>query len=149
VSAVLSSLPIDRLKAEVLALPQYEPQTTNIFHGGIYCREVWRPAGVLVIGKVHKKAHFYEIVSGTVKITQDGKPAIVQAGPVLIQCEPGTQRAVLALTDVLCRTFHATDVQTVEDAEAELVEEDQDSAYGAWNKVKPGFLKHESLEVLS
>ena len=142
------SMPIDRLQAEVAMLPQYQPVTTHHFHGGIYCREVWRDAGVLVIGKVHKKAHFYEIVRGTVRVTQDGGQAIEMTGPALIKCDPGTKRAVLALTPVLCRTFHATNAVTVEAAEAELVEDDQGSMYATGNVVKPGVIKHEYMEVL-
>jgi len=136
------------LRAELEQLPQYEPKTTEYFHGGIYVREVWRDAGVLVIGKAHKKAHFYEIVSGTVRVTQDGGKAEEVTGPALIACEPGTQRAVLSLTPVLCRTFHATQATTTEEAEAELVEEDAGSMFAPGNKVKPGILKHDSAEVL-
>ena len=62
---------VQTLQAEVSKLPQYEPETKHTFHGGMYCREVFRHAGVLVVGKVHKKEHFYYIVSGTVAITTD------------------------------------------------------------------------------
>lgn len=136
------------LRAELEQLPQYEPETTEHFHGGIYVREVWRDAGVLVIGKVHKARHFYEIVSGTVRITHGSGKAEEVTGPALIKCEPGTQRAVLSLTPVLCRTFHATQATTTEEAEAELVEEDSGSMYAPGNKVKPDILKRESAEVL-
>ena len=48
---------IGALQAELSKLPQYEPQTKHYFHGGMYCREVFRHAGVLVVGAVHKKEH--------------------------------------------------------------------------------------------
>lgn len=137
-----------RLESELAKFPQYEPVTTHHFIGGMYCREVWRDAGVLVVGRVHKKAHFYEIVSGTVRITQDGEPPREIVGPALLPSGPGTKRAVLSLTPVLCRTYHATNATTPEEAEAELVEDDPASMYDAGNKVKPGVLKHEAQEVL-
>jgi len=140
--------PIDSLQSELAKLPQYEPVTTHHFHGGIYCREVWRDAGVLVIGKVHKKAHFYEIVSGTVQVTNDGGKAEQMTGPVLIKCNPGTKRAVLALTPVLCRTFHATDADTVESAESQLVEEDNSSMYSVGNSVIDRLASQNKMEVL-
>ena len=62
---------VDALQTEISKYPQYEPPTEHIFHGGMYCRQVWRPAGCLIVGKVHKKEHFYMVVSGTVKITTD------------------------------------------------------------------------------
>jgi len=126
---------------EVLAqLPQYEPLTEHIFHGGMYCRKVWRAAGVLVVGKVHKKEHFYVILSGTVAVTtDDGVQEIT--GPVVLQCKPGTKRAVYALTDALCATFHRTDALTIENAEAELVEQDENATFAIGNKLKQGVLQ--------
>lgn len=126
---------VEALQAEVSKLPQYEPLTKHTFHAGMYCREVWRPAGVLVVGKVHKKEHFYLIVSGTVAITtDDGVQRIT--GPCLLSSKPGTKRAVYAETDALCMTFHRTDSETVEAAELELVEEDKADMYLPGNKTK-------------
>lgn len=131
-----------RLQAELMKLPQYEPETKHYFHGGMYCREVWRQAGVLVVGKVHKKEHFYLIVSGTVSITTDeGVQRIT--GPKLIKSGPGTKRAVFAETDALCMTFHVVDAATVEEAERELVEPDESDMYAPGNQ-----LNHQSHEVL-
>ena len=133
---------VKALQTELAKLPQYEPLTKHTFHGGMYCREVYRDAGVLVVGKVHKKEHLYLIAGGTVAITTDDGVQEV-TGPCLLKCKPGTKRAVYAITDTLCMTFHVTNAKTVEEAEAELVEEDPDSTYAAGNKVKP-----ELLEVL-
>jgi len=126
---------VEQLQFEVSKLPQYEPQTKHTFHGGMYCREVWRPAGVLVIGKVHKKEHFYVIMYGTVRVTtDDGVKSIT--GPCILNSSPGTKRAVYAETDSLCATFHRVESTTVEDAESELVEDDPNCMYLAGNTVK-------------
>jgi hypothetical protein len=129
---------LDKVKAlqvEVSKLPQYEPDTKHYFHGGMYCREVFRDAGVLIVGAVHKKEHFYLIVSGTVAITTDDGVQEV-TGPYLFSSKPGTKRAVYAITDALCMTFHRVESSNVEDAEAELVEHDPDSMFSVGNKVK-------------
>jgi len=132
---------VHALQAELSKFPQYEPETTHHFHAGMYCREVWRDAGVLVVGKVHKKEHFYVIVSGTVAITtDDGVERIT--GPRVLKSKAGTKRAVYSETEALCMTFHVVDSTTVEDAERELVEEEE-SAYGAGNLVC-----HQKTEVL-
>lgn len=126
---------VEALQAELCKLPQYEPETKHTFHAGMYCREVWRQAGALVVGKVHKKEHFYLIVSGTVAITtDDGVQSIT--GPQLLCSTPGTKRAVYAETDALCMTFHVVDAKTVEDAEIELVESDPNDMYAVGNVVK-------------
>lgn len=127
---------VDRIQEELSKLPQYEPKTKHYFHAGMYCREVWRKADVLIVGKVHKREHFYLIVSGTVCISDGiGEPQRF-TGPHLIESAPGTKRAVYAETDVLCMTFHRTDARTVEAAEAELVEEDEASMFTAGNRIK-------------
>ena len=133
---------VQALQAEVSKLPQYEPETKHYFHGGMYCREVFRHAGVLVVGAVHKKEHFYLIVSGTVAITTDDGVQEV-TGPHLFSSKPGTKRAVYSITDALCMTFHAIEAKTVEEAETELVEAEPNSMYSLGNQVK-----HQSLEVL-
>ena len=136
---------VDKVKAlqtEVSKLSQYEPATKHYFHGGMYCREVFRHAGVLVVGAVHKKEHFYLIVSGTVAITTDDGVQEV-TGPHLFSSKPGTKRAVYAMTDALCMTFHAIEAKTVDEAEAELVEAEPDNMYSPGNQIK-----HQPLEVL-
>jgi hypothetical protein len=131
---------VERLQEQIAALPQYEPKTTHYFHAGMYCREVWRKADIMVVGKVHLKEHMYLIVSGTVLITDgDGEPQRF-TGPHMMLSQPGTKRAVYAETDVLCMTFHRTDATTVEAAEAELVEADDLSMYAPGNVVKQEIL---------
>ena len=126
---------VETLQTELSKLPQYEPKTTHYFHAGMYCREVFRHAGVLVVGKVHKKEHFYIIVSGTVQIT-DGEGNVREVtGPHVFLSKPGTKRAVYAVTDTLAMTFHVTDATTVEEAEHQLVEHDPNAMYALGNAV--------------
>ena len=133
---------VELLQQELSKMPQYEPETKHYFHGGMYCREVFRHAGVLVVGAVHKKEHLYLIVSGTVAIT-DGEGNVQEVtGPHLFQSKPGTKRAVYAVTDALCMTFHAIEATSVEEAEAELVEVEPNSMYSLGNQVK-----HTEIEV--
>lgn len=133
---------VERMQQELAQLPQYEPETEHYFHAGMYCRKVWRDAGVLVVGKVHKKEHFYLIVSGTVAITtDDGVQRIT--GPHLLKSKAGTKRAVYSETPALCMTFHLCDATSVEDAEAELVEEDENDMYAPGNQIK-----YQPFEVL-
>lgn len=132
---------VEALQEAMSSMPQYEPPTEHLFHGGMYCRKVWRPAGCTIVGRVHKKEHFYLIVSGTVTITTDDGVQTI-TGPQLLCSKPGTKRAVYANTDALCMTFHAAEATTVEDVEKELVEDDPNSMFAIGNKVKP-----EQLEV--
>ncbi len=138
-AGALSRASVERLQSELAQMPQYQPETRHHFHGGMYCREVWRDAGVLVVGKVHRKEHFYFIASGTVLITTDEGPQRLEA-PALLLSKPGTKRAVYSETPALCLTFHRTDATTVEAAEAELVEDDPLSMFDAGNQIKQELL---------
>jgi hypothetical protein len=131
---------VKTLQMELSKLPQYQPETKHYFHGGMYCREVFRHAGVLVVGAVHKKEHMYLIVSGTVSITTDDGVQTVN-GPHLFLSKPGTKRAVFAETDALCMTFHAMEEKSVEEAEAELVEVEDNTMYLPGNVVKQEVLE--------
>jgi len=127
---------VETLQQELARMPRYEPVTRHYFHGGMYCREVFRHEGVLVVGAVHKQEHFYLIAAGTVLIT-DGEGAAQQfTGPHLFMSKPGAKRAVYALTDAVCMTFHALEATTVEQAEAELVEADPMTMFGPGNTLK-------------
>jgi quercetin dioxygenase-like cupin family protein len=126
---------VQRLQDEISKYPQYEPPTEHIFHGGMYCRQVWRPAGCVIVGKVHKKEHFYMVVSGVVKVTTDDGVQTLMA-PAMLCSKPGTKRAVYAETDALCMTVHRVDSTTVEDVESELVEDDPQSMFAIGNKIK-------------
>lgn len=139
---------VDEIQAGLLKMRPYQPETKHYFHGGMYCREVYRDAGVLVVGAVHKKEHLYVIVSGTVRISQEGEKAVELSAPAVIKSMPGTKRAVLSLTPVTCMTFHVTDAATVEEAEAELVEADPASMYLPGNIAKSAELTQEIKEVL-
>jgi quercetin dioxygenase-like cupin family protein len=132
---------VEALQAEISKHPQYEPPTEHVFHGGMYCRQVWRPAGCLIVGKVHKKEHFYMIVSGTVTVTTD-EGVQTLTGPMLLCSKPGAKRAVYAETDAMCMTIHRVDANTPEAVESELVEDDPNSMFDVGNKIK-----HPEIEV--
>jgi len=126
---------VDALQRAIMDFEQFEPPTEHLIHGGMYCRQVWRPAGCLIVGKVHKKEHFYMVVYGTVKVTTDHGVETI-TGPKVICTTPGTKRAVYAETDALCMTFHRVDTDDLEEIEKNLVEDDPLSMLDHNNKLK-------------
>ena len=140
---VASRMSVLALEAAVREMPQYEPVTKHYFHGGMYCREVYRDAGVLVIGRVHKKEHFYLVSSGTLLVTTDDGVQRLEAGALLLS-KPGAKRAVYSETPATCMTFHRTDATTVEAAELELVEAEENPMFDCNN-----LLIGDKIEVLT
>lgn len=119
---------VQRLKAEMLKLDQAELPTEHFWCDGMYMRVLARPATCTIVGKVHKKRHFYVVVKGKVTIVGNGKRKTVEA-PAYFVCDPGTQRAVYAHEDSICLTIHRTDKLDLKDVEEDLVEPDGDSPY--------------------
>ncbi len=126
---------IVRLQTEMAKMPQVELPTEHFFADGMYCRVLFRPAGTLIVGKVHRKEHLYIICSGTIKVTtDDGVKEIT--GPRVIVSKPGTKRAVLALTDATCLTVHRTDKTDLDEIEEEMVEPEEIALFDSSNMLK-------------
>ena len=124
-----------RLQKAMSSLPQAELVTTHYFADGMYARVLARPAGTLIVGKVHKREHFYIVTKGRVQVVTDEGTTILEAPTVLVS-KPGTKRAVLALEDSVCMTVHRTDKTDLDEIEVELLEPDQTALFDARNNVK-------------
>lgn len=107
------------------------------FHAdGMYCRVAFRKAGVTIVGKVHKREHFYIVSKGAVMVTNgDDEPQTHMAGTVVVS-QPGTKRAVFALEDSICMTIHRTDKTDLDEIEEELIEPDALALFDAHNRLK-------------
>ena len=127
---------IERLQAAMARMPQADLPTEHFFADGMYCRFLPRPAGTLIVGKVHRKEHFYVVCCGTVQITDGDGPAREVIGPAVIVSKPGTKRAVLAVTDATCMTVHRTDKTDLDAIEAELIEPDGAALFDSRNRLK-------------
>ena len=122
-------------------MPQYEPVTEHLFHGGVYCRKVFQKADATIVGKVHKKDHFFFVLDGTLIVSsEDGAKTIT--GPAFIKSNLGTKRAIYSVTDSTYMTIHSIETTSLEDAESELVEDDPLAMFGVGN-----VLKTQSIEV--
>ena len=126
---------IDRLQAEMATMPQAELQTEHFFSPGMYCRRVFRPAGTLIVGKVHKEPHFFLCAMGEIIAWTETGMRKLQAGDV-VECKPGTKRVTLAVTDAIGMTIHKTDKTDLDEIETELIEPDDSALFDSTNKLK-------------
>lgn len=126
---------IDHLQAVMAGLPQTELNTQHHWADGIYLRELFRPADTTIVGKVHKREHFYIVLSGEVTIAGDGYIERIKA-PKIIVSAPGTKRAVYAHVDSICITIHRTDSRDLDEIEQELIEPDCTALFDARNQLR-------------
>jgi quercetin dioxygenase-like cupin family protein len=126
---------VDRLQAEMAAMPQAELVTEHQFSPGMYMRKLYRPAGTLIVGKVHKEPHFFLCAKGEIIAWTENGMKRLQAGDV-IESKPGTKRVTLAVTDAIGITIHRTDKTDLDEIEAELIEPDVTALFDARNDLK-------------
>lgn len=134
---------IEELQRAMVRMPQWDADnhTSHHFVDQMYCRVLFRPAGTLIVGKTHKKSHFYIICTGTVLVTDGEGRAQEFVGPCVVPSKPGAKRAVLALTDATCLTVHHTNHTDLEEIERELIEPDETALFDAHNRPKERLLK--------
>ena len=127
---------IEQLQAEMVKMPQAELQTEHYFsESGMYCRKVFRPAGTLIVGKVHKHHHLFLCAMGEIIAWTENGMKRLQAGDV-VESKPGTKRVTLAVTDAIGMTVHRTDKTDLDEIEAELVEPDNTALFDSSNLLK-------------
>jgi len=89
----------------------------------MYLRELTIPAGMLMVGKIHKHAHFLMVLKGRAEVVSEFGRMIVEAGHISVS-PPGVKRIVLALEEVQFVTVHVnpTDTEDLTVIEAEHIE---------------------------
>ncbi len=127
--------PIQRLQETIAKLPQAELVTRHYFADGMYARELELPKGMILVGKVHKKEHFFILTRGKLSVVDAVGSMILKAGAIL-SSKPGTKRAGFAHEDSVCVTIHKTVLTNLDEIEEELVEYDPNSPYGVGNELK-------------
>jgi len=117
----------DKLNNSELALSQKELHEKNpvkhSFADGCYIREIFNPAGELLVTKIHKKEHPFFLMKGKMSIlTEDGVKHI--QAPHHGITKPGTKRIIYTHTDCVFVTVHATDKTDVDEIEKEVIASD-------------------------
>lgn len=114
-----------------LALKPHDIQDQcPLFHSfapGMYTRLMAIPPNTVIVGKIHKHDHIFVLLKGELTIaTPEGDAHYV--APAMFQAKAGTQRVVMTgEIPALAGTIHATDITTVEEAEASMVCPDLES----------------------
>jgi quercetin dioxygenase-like cupin family protein len=111
----------------------------------MYCRRVYRSAGTLIVGKVHKEPHFFLCAKGEIIAWTENGMKKLQAGD-LIESKAGTKRVTLAVTDAIGITIHRTDKTDLDEIEAELIEPDTLALFDSSNQIKKIVSQMKKLE---
>lgn len=109
-----------RLQDEMLRMPQVDIPIEHAFADGVYARTMRVPAGVALVGKLHKTRHLWFLMSGKVTVYTEFGLKTYEA-PAMIVSEPGEKRVIVAHTDVVWTNIHATNETDPEKIEREVI----------------------------
>lgn len=114
---------IIQLQEAMRSMACKQPDPRHFFAPGMYLRELVVPAGMLMVGKIHKHEHFLMVLSGRAEVISEFGRDIVEAGHISVS-PAGVKRVVLALEDTQFVTVHVnpTDTHDLELVEAEHIE---------------------------
>jgi hypothetical protein len=113
----------DIIKNNAPAVPM---PVQNHFAPHVYVREIFMPAGTLVVGKMHKTEHFNIITQGTVRIIDaDDSIHEVSAGDIFTS-SPGVKKVLYIVEDTRWITVHPTNTTDMKALEEELIVPEED-----------------------
>lgn len=110
-------VPIDDVRGKVsamekamLSMPQVIMEPVHHFADGLYARELFIPAGTIIVGKVHKRDHLNFLVKGDITvITDQGRKRMT--APCIIKSVAGVKRVGLTHEDTIWVTVHAIEAE--------------------------------------
>lgn len=112
------------VRLQELMLPHQceQPEPSHFFAPGMYLRELTVPAGMLLVGKTHRYAHFLIVTKGRAEVLSEFGRDVVEAGHISVS-QAGVKRVVLAIEDTHFVTVHlnASDTQDLTIIEAEHI----------------------------
>ena len=105
--------------AKLQTVHQINP-TKHSFADGQYIREIFNPAGLFIVTKIHNKTHPFFLMQGEMSIfSQDGIERI--SAPYHGITQAGTKRAIYTHTECVFVTVHATDKLNIDEVEDEVI----------------------------
>jgi len=121
VNEITTQNDIIQLQSLMLKGDTIELETRHHFSDGLYARELFIPAGVCLVGALHKTKHLYTVVKGKCRVATQFENIEIEA-PFMGETIPGTKRVIYAETDCVWITYHPTELTNVEEIEKAILE---------------------------
>lgn len=98
---------VQLIENEMRKQPQLTLNTVHYFSDGVYAREIFIPAGVVLTGKIHKRQQINILSKGRILVLTENGLVDVEA-PFTVVSPPGTKRIARAITDCVWTTILPT-----------------------------------------
>ncbi len=99
-----------------------ECPVTHYFAPGIYMRELFMPAGSIIIGKIHRTEHLNIVEKGRLHLLNEDGTVEEIIAPKTFVSKAGVQKAARVYEDTVWKTVHPTDETDIATLEALLTE---------------------------
>jgi len=91
------------------------------FSPGAYAREMSIPAGLVIVGKIHRHAHLNIISKGVLEVFTEAGGNVRLEAPCTFVSEPGIKRVIYACEDSVWTSVHVTNKTDLAEIEAEVI----------------------------
>lgn len=106
---------------KIVDIRENELPLTHTFSDNVYAREIFMPAGMFVIGHVHKTKHLNIVSKGSALLHSDGKLSKITA-PFTFESGEGVRKVLYILEDMFWTTIHVTEETDVDVLEETLID---------------------------
>lgn len=127
--AKISNQRIDELeKVTVGIFNEVDCPLKHTFLDGVYVREIFMPAGTLILSKIHKTRHPFSVIEGIVSVWVNGGEEHIIVAPYEGITEPNTQRLLYIHEDCVWLTYHLNpDNEDVGEIEERIIEKHENN----------------------
>lgn len=95
------------LEATCKKQEQVDVLVEHFFANGVYARQMYLPAGIVGVGKIHRFENICVVSKGKVRVTTDEGSEVITA-PATFVGKAGVKRVLLAIEDTIWTTFHTS-----------------------------------------
>lgn len=132
--------PLDKLltlEHEMRKQPQIDLRVRHHFSHGIYARELFIPAGVMLTGEIHKYPQLNILTQGRMSVLVGEEVKEISA-PFTVSSEAGTKRIAIAHDDSIWMTIHGTHLKNIEEIEEYFIAKSQEEYLEFCGQLKLG-----------
>lgn len=106
---------------QVTEIPENALPLTHTFSDNVYAREIFMPAGMIVVGHVHKTRHLNIVSTGKARVWYNGEVKEITA-PYTFESEPNKRKVLFILEDMFWTTIHVTNETDMDKLEEQLID---------------------------
>lgn len=101
-------LALERVLMESADVQQTYP-LTHTFVDGVYIRQIYMSKDTIVVGRIHKKDHYVNLLAGDVSIYDEVNGLHRLTAPCTFKSPKGIKRALIMHEDTIFQTVHRMD----------------------------------------